>query len=239
MWKKALIFSAVFLLAAVWLVSDLLLSPLEKPAVVLEIPDFCGHLSGEVERAEWMEIVEEYRYDATVPAGTVLSQTPAGGSRRRAVELPIEICLVISLGEEQIRLPETVGENVRVAAARLRELGCVVEIDYEVGAEPEGEVLRMEPDAGKTVARGSRVVLLAAAGQPERSVSVPDLRGLTRSEALTRLWMAGLTLGEVVEEASLQPAGQVIRQSHQPGTIVLSGTRVTLYVSREWEFEVE
>ena len=239
MWKKALIFSAVLLLSAVWLVSDLLLSPLEKPAEVLEIPDFCGHLSGEVERAESMEIVEEYRYDATVPAGTVLSQTPAAGSRRRAVELPIEIRLVISLGEEQIRLPETVGENVRVAAARLRELGCVVEIDYEVGAEPEGEVLRMEPDAGKTGARGSRVVLLAAAGQPERSVSVPDLRGLTRSEALTRLWMAGLTLGEVVEEASLQPAGQVIRQSHQPGTIVLSGTRVTLYVSREWEFEVE
>ena len=139
MWKKALIFSAALLLSAVWLVSDLLLSPLEKPAEVLEIPDFCGRPQAAVERAEWMELVEEYRYDATVPAGTVLSQTPAAGSRRRAVELPIEIRLVISLGEEQIRLPETVGENVRVAAARLRELGCVVEITYETGAEPETE----------------------------------------------------------------------------------------------------
>lgn len=239
MWKKALIFSAVLFLAAVWLVSDFLLAPLEKPAEVLEIPDFCGRPQAAVERAEWMVLVEEYRYDATAPAGTVLSQTPAAGSRRRAVELPIEIRLVISLGEEQIRLPETVGENVRVAAAMLRELGCVVEISYEVGAEPEGEVLRMRPDAGTTVARGSRVELLVAAGQPERSVSVPDLRGMTRSEALTRLWMAGLSPETVVEEVSLQPAGQVIRQSHQPGTVVPAGTRVTLYVSREWEFEVE
>ena len=131
--------------------------------------------------------------------------------------------------------PASVGLNEREVAAKLRELGCVVETQYQSGASPAGEVLWMEPRAGETVPRGSKVVLTVSAGISVQSVTVPDFRGMTRSDALIELWLSRLSLAEVVETESEAPAGTVVAQSHPSGSLVPSGTRVTLYVSRQIE----
>ena len=65
------------------------------------------------------------------------------------------------------------------------------------------------------------------------TVTVPDVRGLSRSEALMQLWLAQLSVLDVIEEDSVEEPGVVIRQNYLPGTVVMAGTKLTLYVSRE------
>ena len=77
------------------------------------------------------------------------------------------------------------------------------------------------------------MTLTVSAGEPAVTVTVPNVVGLTRADALIRLWLCQLSVGSVIEEISAEEAGSVIRQSHQPGTVVMSGTKITLYVSME------
>ena len=75
------------------------------------------------------------------------------------------------------------------------------------------------------------MLLSVSAGTPNKTVEVPNLVGLSRSDALVKLWLAELSVAEVTEEPSLLPVGSVIRQSHVAGTLVSAGTPVTLVVS--------
>ena len=69
----------------------------------------------------------------------------------------------------------------------------------------------------------------------QKTVAVPNLCGLSRADALIRLWLCQLNVGEVVEVPSGEPSGTVIRQSHAEGTVVLPGTKITIYISQENE----
>ena len=233
MFKKVL-FSFFLLAAGAWIVVDDLFAPLAKPAAVVEIPDFVGRTAAELSVEAPLLLSIEYRYDAAVASGLVISQSPVGGSRRKYTEQSpkITVDLVVSLGVETLLLPPLVGEERRVAEALLRDKGCVVETVYQNGARPAGEVLWMEPRAGTEVPKGARVVLTVCVGTPEESVTVPSFHGMTRADALVQLWLARLSLAEVVEVESDLPSGVVVRQSHPAGTLVPTGTRVTLYVSR-------
>ena len=78
----------------------------------------------------------------------------------------------------------------------------------------------------------SAEVITSPSSVLEESVTVPQFYGMTRADALVQLWLAKLSLAEVVEVDSEHPSGTVVRQSHKAGTVVPSGTRLTLYVSR-------
>lgn len=233
-WRQAALLS--FLLAACtgWIVFDHLFSPFGEKSVSVEIPDFCGMAGSEISREDWMELQTEYRYDASTAAGVVLSQSPTAGSRRKlTAENPqCTVSLVVSLGEETLTLPDVVGEDAREVVAELRTQGFTVETVTQAGAYPEGTILSMEPRGGTELPRGGKVVLTVSAGAPSATVTVPNLLGLSRSDALVQLWLSQLMLGEVVEVDSERTIGSVIRQSHQPGTLVTAGTSVTLYISR-------
>lgn len=232
-----LLISFLLFISSVWVVFDELFEPLDASIQTYTVPHFEGKREAEIRAEEWLEVEREYRYDADVPAGVVLSQSPSGGSLRKiSADRPTcKLRLVVSLGEQTATLPNVVGEDVRVAESILRAVGFAVKCEISTGAYPEGEVFDMKPNGGTVLPVGETVTLYASAGTPAVTVEVPDLRGLTRGEALMRLWLSQLSVAEVLEEDSQAVAGTVIRQNYQPGTIVMAGTRLTLTVSREWE----
>ena len=234
-WRRAALLALLLTVAAAWIVFDSLFAPFSKDAVTVVLPNFCGTLLDDVVPADWMELRTEYRHDASAPAGTVLSQTPVAGSRRKLTdETPLcKVTLSVSLGKETVTLPNLVGKDERAATAALRELGLSVMTVRRVGALPEGSVISMEPHAGTTVPTDSTVTLTVCEGTPTSTVTVPNLIGRSRSDALVELWMAQLGVAQIVEEDSDLPDGTVIRQSHLPGTTVIASTRLTLYVSRQ------
>ncbi len=237
-WQLSAVFSALLFVAMLWVVLDSLFAFSEDAHLYeVKIPDFCGLKEEELTFSDWMDVRIAYRYDDEVPVGIVLRQSPrAGSARKLSAQHPrCGIALVVSLGTDCIPLPNVAGQDVRAATELLRANGFAVETVLETGPYPEGSVLESEPCAGTMLQRGGTVILTVSAGEPTQTVTVPDVCGLSRGDALIRLWLSRLAVAEVVEEDSDVEGGSVIRQSYQPGTVVMAGTKVTIYVSRENE----
>lgn len=234
-WKRIAWLTPALTAVIVWIALDTWLGFTQIRPRTVEIPNYCGEVADSLELAEWLDVRVEYRYDDEAPAGVVLSQTPRGGARRKLsdAESTCKLTLVVSLGKESVVLPDVTGGDVREALARLHEMGIAAETVMQTGSADEGTVLFMKPCAGTEVPRGTTVTLTVSAGEPLQTVKVPDVCGMTRADALVCLWLSQLTVGEVCEIVSEQPSGTVVRQSHRTGTIVMAGTKITLYVSMQ------
>ncbi len=232
-WRRVTWITLTLSAVILWIALDTWLGFTGNDARTVEIPNCRGKIAETLELAEYFNVTVEYRYDDEVPEGVVIAQAPTGGTQRKlSKNTPTcAIKLVVSLGREQILLPDAVGSDVREAVARLREMGLQVKTVMQTGSAPEGAVLAMQPTAGATLARGDTVTLTVSAGAPAQTVKVPDLAGLSRADALMRLWLSQLTVGEVIDIPSDAPDGTVVRQSHRAGTVVMAGTRVTVYIA--------
>lgn len=234
LWKIAL-FAALLGLAVGWIVFDHLFAPLGVRSLLVEIPDFRDMRAEEISADGWMELEVIYRYDPTIPEGRVVSQTPVGGSRRKlTAQTPrVPITLVVSLGAEARRLEDLRGWDVREAEVYLRERGFGVQTRSRPSPTSAGTVLDMQPAAETLLSQGEIVTLTISEGERQTVVTVPDLKGLSRSDALIKIWLAQLAVEDVVEIDSDEPSGTVVGQSHRAGTRVKAATKITLYVSRE------
>jgi serine/threonine-protein kinase len=218
-----------------WITVDILFRPREKEPTTVEIPNLCGTNINNINTPEWLDVDIEYRYDENTPAGVVFAQTPTGGSRRRLVSDKITCQVTVSLGRESILLPAMTGRDVYEVATELRNLGLVVNTVAEHSPREVGRVLASEPRAGESVHKGATVTLTVSLGEKQKTVNVPNLCGLSRADALIRLWLCQLNVGEVIEAPSNAPLGTVFQQSHAEGTVVLPGTKITIYISKENE----
>ena len=217
-----------------WLALDTYLGFTRPSAIVVEIGDYCGRRPEELALSDLFDVTISYCYDDGA-IGTVVSQTPTAGSRRKLADAT-EKCplhLTVSLGRERILLPDLIGQDAREAQETLRAWGLVVRVVTREGGT-EGHVLSTSPRAGDEVVRGETVTLTVSGGIPVRTVRVPALEGLSRSEALVRAWMAGLRVDQVIEISADAPVGTVVRQSHRADTEVVEGTGITLYIAKEF-----
>jgi len=165
----------------------------------------------------------------TVPAGNVISQSPAGGS---LVAPGSTVSLVVSSGPCPVTVPDVVGQDQASAEAAIAAAGLVVgEITEQCSdTVPAGSVISQNPAGGASVAPGSSVDLVVSTG-PCNAV-VPDVVGLTQAAAMTAITAAGLYVGTVTEQCSdTVPAGSVISQNPVAGTVVTEGSTVNLVVS--------
>ncbi len=231
--------TALFLLlsiAVLWITADGYLHLTRPPETRdITVPNFRGMDADNLPVSDWQEIVTEYRYDAESARGEVIMQSPPAGSLRRLYAgETCRITLTVSLGAEQITLPQVVGMEVRAATEALRSAGFTVVTEVVTSPENDGRVLVSTPNGGTKLSRGSRVTLTVGMRAPQETVTVPDVVGMERSEALILLSLSGLSVKEIIEtEDPTSPGGCVTAQSHQGGTVVRIGTRLTLTVARE------
>lgn len=138
-------------------------------------------------------------------------------SQKPTVEIPNLLGMRISQAREQAKLLKL----------ELVEKGQEFSDQY-----PEPNVITaMDPAPGTPVKEGSVVQVKLSLGS--RLVSMPDLRGLTLTEARRRLTDMDLKLDPTVrrEQSRTIADGLVIRTDPQPTDRVERGTIVTLYVS--------
>jgi beta-lactam-binding protein with PASTA domain len=145
--------------------------------------------------------LENRFYSADVPAGRILSQDPAAGSRVRR-EWPVRI--TESLGAQRVEIPDLTGQTERSATIGIRrlslELGVVAHL--AIAGDPD-VVLTQTPPANASGVDGPRVSLLvsdAAIAQPN-AYAMPSLVGLSYSAANARATSAGLHLVAVTGAA--------------------------------------
>jgi beta-lactam-binding protein with PASTA domain len=117
------------------------------------------------------------------------------------------------------------------AERRLTALGLTASVgESRFSADaPKSTVLSQSPAAGTVVAPGSAVTLDVSAGQ--QRATIPGLLGLSREDAERALTRAGLTLGQLSEQASDSARGLVLDAQPAEGQVVPLGTRVDLAIS--------
>lgn len=162
--------------------------------------------------------------------GQIISQNIPQGD---LVDEGTMIRVVVSRGkgESEVSVPSVTGYTDNAAIGMLQDAGLDYNREYESSDQvPEGTVIRQSPDSGTTVAAGTKVTIVVSQGK--ESVTVPELKNKTESEARQELERVGLQVGAVnTEYSDTVEEGKVISQSEIAGKTVYSGTSVDIVIS--------
>lgn len=198
----------------------------------VEIPDVTGQTREAAEQTldeVGLGVAVETKKSSDIPSNSVIeTNPPAGGSVRRGSQ----VTLTVSSGPGKVSVPPVVGETRNAAEQQLSAVGLVSSASEESSGRPAGEVLSQSPNAGTKVDPGSTVSLVVSSGpEPVTDVDVPNVVGLTRSDAVSNLQSLGLSPSVTQQTTDIQPQdGRVIDQNPGGGTTVKEGTRVVVVV---------
>ena len=179
----------------------------------------------------------EYKQSSSIPKGTIMSQSPTAGSRRKP---PCTVTLTVSLGPDLVTFGDYLMMDWRTVQTRLREEGYAVTLIREENAAiPEGYVYSTDPAPGSRVEPGCHVKVYVSDGTEKISVTVPKFVGLHEREVKSMLDSSGLLVGNVTYTRSPEPAGTVIYSSYAEGSIAYANTTaIDFIVSGGKDFNV-
>jgi beta-lactam-binding protein with PASTA domain len=136
--------------------------------------------------------LENRFYSSDIPAGRILAQDPAAGSRVRR-EWPVRI--TESLGTQRVNIPDLTGESERAATVSIRRLSLDLGTVAHIAVPGDSDVvLAQTPPVNSAGVDGPRVSLLVSDPEdPQASAYVtPSLAGLSYAAAAERAGAAGL-----------------------------------------------
>ena len=218
-------------IGAIFLLSALIYGLVGYSSGDIAVPDVKGKTLVEAEailKDNNLDFTLKEEFDAKVPAGTVIKQSPGAGSHVKAGR---KIQLTVSKGAEPGVVPDLKGKNLAEATEMLHAAKLAVgkvTVQYKEGAA-QGAVLSQDIEAGKKVAAGTKVDLVVNISKGQSVV--PDLKGLTLSDARERLSSMGLMVGSVTTKEDSAPKGTVIGAEPEFGKVLSEGSVVTLIVS--------
>ena len=171
--------------------------------------------------------VDETRVQSEAALDRVLEQDPNAGEE---AEKGSTILLEVSGGPGTVRVPSLAGLRPKQVVTRLEKRDLTAELEKRSSDTVQsGLAIRSVPGAGEVVERGEQIKVFISSG-PEL-VAVPNVVGLSRESAEVRLGDAGLTPGQITEQQSEQPEGEVLAQDPGAGSEVERDTTVNLTVS--------
>ncbi len=177
-----------------------------------------------------------YTESDEVEANEVISQSIDAGQR---IKTGRTIELTVSSGVDSVDVPSVVGKTEKAAKEMLTSADFKVEVEEEASDDvEEGEVISQDPQGGSKAPKGSTVTIVVSSGPEDKEVTVPDVLGLTLSDAKTQITSKKLEVGTVTEKySSSVEEGEVMYQSIKAGTTVEEGTVINLTVSKGPEEE--
>ena len=185
----------------------------------------------QLKRSGFTNYIFEEENDSTVKKGYVIGQS-VDKNEKIAADTPITI--IISLGAEDVEVPDVLKYTDEQAQTILEEAGFKVShaFEYSETVEKDG-IVRTEPAAGVKAPAGSKVILVVSNGSEVVMVPVPKITGISESAARSSLEALGLNVGDVSYEYSSDvEEGLVMNQSIARDTEVEKGSTVNFTVSK-------
>lgn len=161
-----------------------------------------------------------------IDEGKVVSQDPQGKTRAKKGS---KVNLNVSGGEDQVAVPDLSNMTADDANRALQQAGLTPQAgngDYSDTVDVN-RVIKQTPEAGSRVTKGSTVTYTISLGK--ESLSVPNVKGMTKADAESTLKAAGFQVKYAPEEHSNAAAGVVI--AYNPTGQSSKGSAVTLTVS--------
>ena len=166
---------------------------------------------------------------ATIPAGSVISQSPSAGTQV-AQQSPVDI--VVSNGSGGSVIPNLVALTQAEAEAVITGEGFVLDnviLQYS-DIIPKGYVISHNPPAGTAAIPGATIDIIISDGP--MPIVVPDMVGMDQFSAIVHVFTVGLNVGIITDQYDNSvPAGAVISHSPGFGETVEAGSNVDLVIS--------
>lgn len=198
------------------------------------VPNFVGMTMEEAEpKAEKLgvKLIEGAVVDSVEPENTILTQDVDEGV---AVTENMEIMVTVSSGANTYVLPNVVGDDENTAISKITsELNANIIIEYEYDeAHTEGTVIKQSPEGNSNVTESVDVTLTICRDQDNINAVVPNVTGLTESDAKSKITSSGLQVGNISYTTSSTVAkGYVITQTANPREEILKSSTIDIVVS--------
>ena len=229
----SLVIVSIFTVFMINLLDPSLLSGLFKSNKV-EVPDLVGKVYTEVvaeyENNEDYKIeLEEEVYDETVEEGKIISQDPKAKTKKKK---PVTIKVKVSLGQDTGEMPDFVDKSESVATAFFDKNNITYEVTKEYSDDvPEGYIIKTTPKAGEKIDKDDTVTIVVSRGSEDKKAVVPNLIGLSESEAKSKVQQRNLTWGDVKYVESDKAKGTVVSQSIGADSSVAEKTKIDVTIS--------
>ncbi len=145
----------------------------------------------------------------------------------------VKVAFYPSNTPRMVQVPALKGRTQETAKLELQTAGLKLgKVDYrEDTSAPKGTILSQTPAEGQSVVAGMAINVVVNLGLD--TAPVPDLEGLSISEATRALSQVGLVVGKVTQVVSeMIPEGQIIDQGLKRGVTVSKGTSIDIEVSK-------
>lgn len=171
-------------------------------------------------------------YSDDIAAGNIIKTSPRAG---KSIKEGSEITLVISLGKEGFEAENYVGQNYLTVKAILEGKKITVDTLEEEHTKEEAEIkeniiLAQDIEVGTKLVPGDKITFTI----PKFIVTYPDFINevYTLKEIEEFCKTNGVTLVKKEKESTTDKDGSIIYQSRKAGTKVVSGTTLTITVSK-------
>lgn len=179
------------------------------------------------------DFVAEYEKTDSQQVGTVIRQSPEAGTK---VLEGSKITLYVAASENDIAVPNVYKLELERAQEVLKAQNLtkfkVVSISSET--VKEGEVVYTDPKATMAASPDTEITIYVSTGPSTtviETIRVPDVNGLTQTNAEAFLKKYGFTNISYIVEDSLLPKGTVISQSPGDGAMAKSTDSIKLVIS--------
>jgi serine/threonine-protein kinase len=224
----------VFVLAAAAFLSAVMAMRFAIQGREVDMPNLAGKTSADVQAllaAHGLQLKIADRVYSDLPVNTVVRQSPPAGEHMKVSQ---DAHVVLSLGPQNVVVPEIEGDSLRIARIQLLQVGLQVgEVTtLPVPNLPPDSVVQQNPPSG-TRATSPRVNLLVAQENPPVAYIMPWLVGMQLPEADRLISSGGLKMAKTNFSSSPEwPKGTVIEQRPGLGAKVTSETPIELTIAQ-------
>lgn len=176
--------------------------------------------------------ISDTSYGVNLPAGHVFLQKPEPG---KIAKKGRRVYLYISGGEQLVQVPRLKGKSIIDAKFALERVGLKLgQVEYVSSNYPKDMIFDQQFVEGTKLKKGDVVKVFVSAGQTEGTIEVPDLIGLSLTEAEKILSQNSLSLGKISYQISnsLLP-NTILDQYPLPGNKLQAGEKVDLFITKQ------
>ena len=169
-------------------------------------------------------------YDVDKPLNIIISQDPQPSEKK--IKEGSTIKITVNSEETSINLPNVDGRTKDDAVAKIKSVNLVPEVLMVLDNQTaEGYVKQTYPLSGSKITIGSPVKIYVSKKAGEAKVEIPNLVGLTLSEAQTKISEAGLNYNGYTYMESTVAKDKIVAQNPLRGAKVNKGTNVSVILS--------
>lgn len=205
------------------------------------VPDFVGLTIAEANTLNNGRFVFTYesRYSDEFDVDTIIYQTPEANSKK--IKEGSTINLVVNSADSEVAVPYVgVSGDVNATVEKLKQVNLVPQILYINSDKEEQSVDSLFPPIGTKVPIGSTVYVMVSKGPSYEGIEMPDIKGLSLSEAQVLLEELGFENIKVAyDEKSKEEKDEVIRQNPVTGSKIKPDYNIVITCSKGEKKEKE